>query len=142
MKNKAITLVRNGPILFPYQERDYEEMAAIGCPITHFTNDYLPLFGALAKRKGKKVELIPFDPIEAEMFNSKILPKWKHDLQVTHAAVTLTYPKDGQSEASVEKLIEALKRWYRKNYVTLDVQIKRTSKKVTVTLRKTYEQPE
>jgi hypothetical protein len=142
MKNKAIALVRSGPVLFPYQERDYEEMVAIGCPITHFTSDYLPLFGALAKRKGRKVEVIQFEPIEADLFKTKILPKWKHDLQVTRAAVTLTYPKDGQSDTSVVKLIEALKRWYRKRFVTLDVQIKRTSKRVTVTLRKTYEQPE
>lgn len=142
MKNKAITLVRNGPVLYPYQESDYEEMVAIGCPITHFTNDYLPLFGALAKRKGKKVEMIPFEPIEADLFDKKILPKWKHNLQVTRSSIILTYPKDEQSESSVEKLQDALKRWYRKHFVTLDIQIKRTSKKVTITLKKTYEQPE
>jgi 1-acyl-sn-glycerol-3-phosphate acyltransferase len=142
MKNKAITLVRNGPILFPYQESDYEEMVALGCPITHFTSDYLPLFGALAKRKGKKVDMIPFEPIEEDLFKKKILPKWKHDLQVTHAAITLTYPKGEQSESSVEKLCDALKRWYRKNFVTLEIHIKRTSKRVTVTLKKTYDQPE
>lgn len=142
MKNKAITLVRNGPVLFPYQESDYEGMVAIGCPITHLTNDYLPLLAALAKRNGRKVELVPFEPIEANLFQKKILPKWKHDLQVTHAAITLTYPKDGQSESSVEKLCDSLKRWYRKHFVTMEVHIKRTSKKVTVTLKKTYEQPE
>lgn len=142
MKNKAITLVRSGPVLFPYQESDYEEMVAIGCPITHFTNDYLPLFAALAKRKGKKVDYIPFEPIEEDLFAKKILPKWKHDLQVTRSAIVLTYPKDGQSESSVEKLTDGLKRWYRKHFVTLDIQIKRTSKKVTITLKKTYDQPE
>jgi len=142
MKNKAITLVRSGPVLFPYQESDYEEMVALGCPIIYLTSDYLPLFGALAKRNGKSVELIPFEPIEEDLFAKKILPKWSHDLQVTHAAITLTYPKDSEPEARVEKLIDALKRWYRKHYVTLEVQIKRTSKKVTVTLRKTYDQPE
>lgn len=142
MKNKAITLVRNGPVLYPYQEGDYEEMVAIGCPITHFTSDYLPLFGALAKRKGKKVDMIPFEPIEADLFDKKILPKWKHNLQVTHSSIILTYPKEGQSEDSVEKLQDALKRWYRKHFVTLNIQIKRTSKKVTITLKKTYEQPE
>ena len=141
MKNKAITLVRNGPVLFPYQESDYEEMATIGCPITHFTNDYLPLFGALARRKNKRVEIIRFEPIEADLFKTKILPKWKHDLQVTHAAIVLTYPKDNQDEASIEKLIDALKRWYRKHFVYLEVQIKRTSKKVAITLKKNYEQP-
>jgi hypothetical protein len=74
MKNKAITLVRNGPVLFPYQERDYEEMVALGCPITHFTTDYLPLFGALAKRRGKKVEMIPFEPIEEDSSRRRSCP--------------------------------------------------------------------
>lgn len=142
MKNKAaITLVRNGTILYPLTERDYEELQAISCPITNLTIDYLPLLATMAKRYNKGIVTVPFDPIESEMLETKVLPKWKHGLTATHDAVTITYPKS-ESEPSVEKLLQALKRWYRKHYITFEVSVKRTSKKVTVTMRKIYGQPD
>jgi hypothetical protein len=75
------------------------------------------------------------------MIQTKVMPRWEHSLSATQAAITLTYPK-GEDEESVEKLIQAFKRWYRRHYITFDVQIRRTAKKVTVTMKKIYGQPE
>jgi hypothetical protein len=139
-KKNAITLVKNGTVLYPFTERDYEELQALGCPITSLTTEYLPLLKTYARRTGRIVQTVPFEPIEAEMFGAKVTPKWKHGLAVTQDSVTLTYTKE-ESEERVEKLIEALKRWYRNHYVTFEVQIKRSKTKVVVTMKKKYGQP-
>jgi hypothetical protein len=139
-KNAAVTLVKNGTVLYPFTESDYEILQSLNCPLTHLTQDFLPLLKTYAKKAGVTVNLIDFDPIEADMFATKVSPRWKHGLTVTQNAVVLTYPKE-QNEQTVDNLVNALKRWYRKHYVTFDVQIKRTAKKVIVTLKKTYGQP-
>lgn len=141
MKNKdAITLVRNGTVLYPLAESDYEDLRQSGCPITNLTNDYLPLLGSLLRSHQKKIQIVSFDPIEAEMLRTKILPKWPHPITATQAAVTLTIPK-GEDEERAEKLQQALKRWYRNHYISFEISIKRTAKKITVTMRKVYGQP-
>jgi hypothetical protein len=139
MKNKtmAITLVRNGSILYPYTEADYETLRALRCPITDLATDYLPLLSAYARRHGHKTQVVPFEPIEQEMYATKVAPKWKHGLSVTPKEVVLTYTKD-EPEERVDKLQEALKRWYKRHYITFDVNVRRTAKKITVTMKKVY----
>lgn len=141
MKNKAaVTLVRNGTLLYPFTERDYEELKQAGCPLTNLTIDYLPLLGSLLRRRQLKLDFIPFDPIESEMLRTKILPKWKQGISVTRDSVVLTVLK-GEDEVRAESLQAALKRWYRKHYITFEISIKRTAKKITITMRKVYGQP-
>lgn len=142
MKNKAaVTLVRNGTLVYPFTERDYEELRQAGCPITNLTLDYLPLLGSLLKRRQLKLEFIPFDPIESEMLRTKVLPKLKHDLSVTRDAVIIVVPK-GEDESRIDNLQHALKRWYRKHYISFEISIKRTAKKATITMRKVYGKPD
>lgn len=136
----AITLVKNGSVLYPFTERDYEELQELGCPVNSLTCDYVPLLKTYARRVGKPINVIAFEPIEAAMYAGKIAPKWKHGLSVTKDAVTLSYPKE-ENEERVERLVDALKRWYRNHYVTFDVQIKRTKMKVVITMKKIYGQP-
>lgn len=114
---------------------DYETLKALGVPLLKIESEQAPVLGQLLKRRKVKLLVVPFEPIEARMFETKVLPKWKSGLTVTANSVVLSHSKDVKEE-SVDKLLASLKTWYRKNYTALEVSIKRTSKKVTLTLKK------
>jgi hypothetical protein len=60
-KQSAITLVKNGTVVYPFQESDYEKLRQMNCPIINLTTDYLPLFAAYIRKQGSDVQFIPFN---------------------------------------------------------------------------------
>lgn len=131
----SVTFIKNATVMYPMTASDYDVLKSLGIPLLKIESEQAPVLGQLLKRKKVKVTIVPFEPIEARMFETKVLPKWKSGLTVTANSVVLSHSKDVKEE-SVDKLLAALKTWYRKNYTAVDVNIKRTSKKVTVTLKK------
>lgn len=135
MKTRTkLKLIRNGGLLYPQSDSDYEILSGLGIPLNNMSADFSPaLLSFLPSRIGPTV--LQFDDIEAEMLE-RFRAKWSHDVTITAKAVVLEYPKNVKP-AHLEKAIASLKKWYRNHFILLEAAEKRAGKGRKMVLTKT-----
>jgi hypothetical protein len=131
---QTLKIVRNGQLVYPASDSDYEILLSYGVPMHNMTADFLPTLLTYLPSKVKRT-VVRFDELEASMLE-RFKEKWKHEVSLTVKSVTLTYPRDTQ-EALVEKAIVSLRRWYRGHFYLLSSEEKRAGKSVKTVLTKT-----
>jgi hypothetical protein len=134
MKQRTtLTLVRNGGLIYPKGDADYEVLSALGVPMNNLSADFIPALLSYLPSTVKHT-IVKFDELEAEMLE-RFETKWKREVIVTAKAVTLTYDKDTK-EALVTKAIASLKRWYRDHFYKLESAEKRSGRNMKIVLTK------
>lgn len=135
MKQRTnLKLVRNGGLLYPQTDVDYDVLSGLGVPLNNMSSDFIPtLLTYLPSHI--KTQVFKFDELETEMLDN-FRSKWKHDVALTAKAVILEYPKDVKP-AHLEKAIASLKKWYRNHFVIIEVTEKRAGKGRKTILTKT-----
>lgn len=127
-------LIRNGSIFFPREEDDHTILYELGIPVNKFGVDYYPALMRFLP-KTHAVKLHDFSSEEDDM-RKRFVKRWKHEIEITHRSIVLTYPKTVPFQ-EVEKYTDALKKWYRKHFITLALVTKRSGgRTVKTTLTK------
>lgn len=132
-QKKNLTMIRNGSLLYPHKDADYELLSELGIPLNNLSADFAPALLAFLPSNVKAV-LRKYDEVEAEMLE-RFESKWKHDVNITAKAVTLTYPKNIKPEL-LQKATESLKKWYRGHFYTLEASEKRAGRDMKTILSK------
>ena len=133
-QRKQLTLIRNGSLLYPHKDGDYEVLSELGVPLNNLSSDFAPALLTLLPSTVSPT-IRRFEEVEAEMLE-RFEAKWSHDVTITAKAVILTYPKTVKPEY-LQKAIESLKKWYRGHFYALEASEKRAGRDMKTTLDKT-----
>lgn len=118
MKQRTtLTLVRQGALLYPSTDDDYDILSGLGIPLNALSADFSPALLTFLP-SNIKTRVRKFDELENEMLD-RFKAKWKHGVSITPKAVVLTHPKDIKPE-TLEKAIASLKKWYRGHFIGLE----------------------
>lgn len=134
MKQKIpLTLVRNGGLIYPRTDSDYEVLLNLGIPANNLTADFIPsLLNYLPSNV--KHTIVKFDELEEQMIE-RFESRWKREVNFTAKAVTLVYSKD-TTETLVEKAVTSLRKWYRGHFYRLEASEKRSGRSTKLVLTK------
>jgi hypothetical protein len=134
MKQRTtLTLVRNGGLIYPKGDADYEVLLELGVPMNNLNADFIPALLTYLPSTVKHKQ-VRFDELEAEMLE-RFESKWKREVTITPKAVTLVFEKDTKV-AIVEKAVASLKKWYRGHFYRLDSAEKRSGRNMKIVLTK------
>jgi hypothetical protein len=131
---KTLTLINNGSLVFPASSEDYEELCRLKLPFNSIDFNYWPTALVALKKQKAKFVLHPLKSVELKMWKTRVLPKWKHKVSLGESRFVLSCDKE--HVAKLEALVTSLTRWYKRHYVTLTINVRRTSKSVTYTVEK------
>lgn len=132
---RLLTLVKVGSTLYPHKEVDTVLLEECGAPIIEINVDYFPVLTELCARLKTKVQVNLFEDLEAEMLN-KIRERWEHALDMQKNTLVFSYPKT-VTNASVDKMLTAIRVWYEKHHVKTEIVVKRRSRITIVFVYKT-----
>ena len=133
MKHTPITLVRNGGLIYPKGDADYDVLLNLGVPMNNLNADFIPALLTYLPSKVKH-KVVKFDELEAEMLE-RFEAKWKREVVITPKAVTLVFDKSTK-EALVTKAVASLRKWYRGHFYRLDSAEKRAGRNTKIVLTK------
>lgn len=131
---KQITLVNNGALVFPASGEDYEELCKLKLPFNSIDFNYWPTALVALKKQKANFRLLSLKAVELQMWKTRVLPKWKHKVTLSESRFILSCDKEHAEK--LDKLILSLTRWYKRHFVALNINVRRTSKSVTYTVEK------
>lgn len=134
MAKRSIHLVRDNGVLRPKEDTDYEVLKQLKIPFYKIEENLFSMLTQAERRLGLQFHVSNFSELE-EALAQKVAAKWPHLFSITRNEITLITPKVF-CEKRIDKLVSALQSWYSKHDYVLEVNYKRTSKTLKVSLLK------
>jgi hypothetical protein len=129
---RTLCLVRQKRILYPKSLSDYELLCSLGVPFYKLDADYLASLRSRLTCKKVGLEIVSYEEIVQSML-SLIQSSWEFGFaEMAAGSFKLTVPNKRSARARAQKLVDALKSFYRRHLSVLEIQVRKGQKSTTL----------
>jgi hypothetical protein len=137
LEHPQVSFVKNGPVLYPRSEQDYQITVAIGVPTFKIAQTFWPALVHRLEQRKAKVRVSSFED-EHEKVLATIQDKWPTGIIVSGRTVSLEAAKGKQSQRQLLNLVTALQEFYQRHLFKVEVTTRRFPKKIRYQLERKF----